>query len=125
MNERDLRALKKLLDESRSDLKRLEGMAKSLVARESQILEIVRDHVSYPRQFEREIQDLRRLARTCEDHAFLRRVARMVPDLDREVRAERHLSEDVREDLENALVQVGDTQMTLGSLLRALEKKVE
>jgi hypothetical protein len=121
MNERDLSELKDLANEARGDLKKLETVLRELNRKEARIMELLSGEVAYERSLGRGPDETREMLRRAQDHNFLRRVSRLLPDLEREVERDREVVSSVREDLEDVRVMVGDTEMTLGSLLRALE----
>jgi len=123
MNEENLKELRELLASASSELDLIEGTMRSLSQKESRIMELLEGEVSYPRSFRRESEALGVMSRRVREHNFLRKVSRLIPDFEREARSDRELSHEVRDELEDALVQVGDTQMTLGTLLRALERE--
>lgn len=121
MNERDLKELKALLQSANGELRRLETLIQGFVKTETRIMELLAGEVMYERSLGRGVDESRQMLRMVTEHNFLRRVGRLVSDLERSVREDQKTVEAVRDDLEDALVQVGDTEMTLGALLRALE----
>jgi uncharacterized membrane protein YgaE (UPF0421/DUF939 family) len=123
MDIKDLDKLKGLVSEASQDLRKLEEAMSRFTKKEAQILELLSDDLDYPRSYERDVKDLQEMSRRVKSHTFLRRVARLLPDLERSSREDERVSEVVRDDLKDALVQVGDVRMTLGELLRSLEQE--
>lgn len=121
MDERELKELKGLLAEAGGQLRQLETLMREFVRKETRILEIVSEDVFSERSLSRGVDETRQMLQALMDHNFLRRVGRLVSDFERQVRDDQRTVQEVRDDLEDALVQVGDTEMTLGALLRALE----
>lgn len=121
MNEKDLTELKGLLDQASGELQSLEAQMRGFVQKESRIMELLSGEVAYERSFSRGAREGRDLQRALQDHTFLRKVSMLIPDLQRSIDEDKKAVKEVRGDLEEALVLVGDTEMTLGTLLRALE----
>lgn len=121
MDEKNLKLLRNLSQQCKSlHRKNLETM-KALVKVESQILEILEDEVDFYRSYDREVRDLKSMTRRLDVHNFHQKVSRLLPDLEREVRASTEVAENIKDTMVDAMVQVGDVQLTLGELLRSLE----